>query len=237
MRHLGTILLPDVEGLLYNGAFTDALGRHTIGGALYTDYGTNHNFYFQYQNSTGFPIGGFWGLDIYHNANFQLQFYDKSETLVEFFNGVSFWGRIPYNFGNSLSANHSMVYSLQLVERDIIPYDDEIEFSSRVFAEPDEGKEGSLNLTYLFRNKRPHARNMLSPNQGYGLEISLKNANSSIWGIFDYTKTEFDCYINRKLGPFTFYGRGRYEMMAGDPPSQETLGIVDIPNYYFERTD
>ena len=45
MRHLGTILVPDVEGLLYNGAFTDALGRHTIGGALYTDYGTNHSFY------------------------------------------------------------------------------------------------------------------------------------------------------------------------------------------------
>jgi len=230
MRHLGTIFLPDVEGILYNGAYTDALGRHTIGAALYTDYGSNHNFYFQYQNSTGFPIGGFWGLDIYHNANFQLQFYDKSETLLEFFNGVSFWGRMPYNFGNSLSANHSMVYSLQLVERDI--YDDEIEYSSRVFAEPDEGKEGSLNLTYLFTNKRPHVRNMLSPNQGYGLEISLKNANSSIWGDFNYMKTEFDFYINKKLGPFSFYGRGRYEMMTGNPPSQETLGIVDIPNYY-----
>jgi len=137
---------------------------------------------------------------------------------------------MPYNFGNSLSANHSMVYSLQLVERDI--YDDEIEFSSRVFPEPDEGKEGSLNLTYLFTNKRPHARNFLLPNQGYGLEISLKNANSSLWGDFNYTKTEFDCYINRKLGPFSFYGRGRYEMMTGNPPSQETLGIVDIPNYY-----
>jgi hypothetical protein len=123
-----------------------------------------------------------------------------------------------------------MVYSLQLVERDI--YDDEIQYSSRVFSDPDEGKEGSLNLTYSFTNKRFHTRNMLSPNQGYGLEISFKNANSSIWGIFDYTKTEIDCYLNRKLGPFSFYGRGRYEMMAGTPPSQETLGIVDIPNYY-----
>jgi len=138
---------------------------------------------------------------------------------------------MPYNFGNSLSANHSMVYSLQLVERDI--YDDEIEFSSRVFPNPDEGKEGSLNLTYLFTNKRPHTRNLLLPNQGYGLEISLKNANSSIWGDFNYTKTEFDFYINKKLGPFSIYGRGRYEMMTGNPPSQETLGIVDIPNYYF----
>ena len=231
MRHIGTLFLPDVEGLLYNGAYTDALGRHTVAGALYTDYGSNHNFYFQYQNSTGFPIGGFWGFDFYHNANFQLQLYDKDETLVEFFNGVSFWGRMPYNFGNSLSANHSMIYSLQLVEREI--YNDQIEYSSRVFPDPDQGKEASLNFTYLFTNKRPHTRNMLLPNQGYGIGISLKNANSSIWGVFDYTKTEFDCYINRKLGPFTFYGRGRYEMMAGNPPSQETLGIVDIPNYYF----
>ena len=76
MRHIGTLFLPDVEGLLYNGAYTDALGRHTVAGALYTDYGSNHNFYFQYQNSTGFPIGGFWGFDFYHNANFQLQLYD-----------------------------------------------------------------------------------------------------------------------------------------------------------------
>ena len=231
MRHVGSIFFPDVEGLLYNGAFTDALGRHTIAGALFTDYSSITNLYVQYQNSTGFLTGGFWGFDIYSNSNFQLQLYDEGETLLELFNGVSFWGKTLHNFGNSLSANHSLIYSLQLVERDV--YDNEIEFSSRVFPSPDEGNEGSINLTYLFLNKRAHSRNMLLPNQGYGLEIKLKNANSSIWGVFDYTKTEFDFFMNKKLGPFALYGRGRYEMMIGTPPSQETLGIVDLRNYYF----
>ncbi|MEL1226663.1 MAG: hypothetical protein VW963_07960, partial [Candidatus Neomarinimicrobiota bacterium] len=37
---------------------------------------------------------------------------------------------------------------------------------------------------------------------------------------------------NKKIGPFSLYSRGRFETMSGSPPSQETLGIFDIPNYY-----
>tara|TARA_B100001175_G_C19395550_1_gene583632 strand:- start:192 stop:887 length:696 start_codon:yes stop_codon:yes gene_type:complete len=105
-----------------------------------------------------------------------------------------------------------------------------------IFPEPEEGKEGSINLSYVFVNKRPHMRNMLSPNQGYGIEFSFKHANSSIFGVFDYTKTEIDIYGNGKLGPFAIYGRSRYEIMGGTPPSQESLGIFDIPNYYLMGT-
>ena len=64
------------------------------------------------------------------------------------------------------------------------------------------------NISYLFLNKRPHERNMLSPKQGYGLKISLKHANSSIWGNFDYTKMEGDIFINKNIGPFILFGKG-----------------------------
>ncbi len=235
MRHLGTILLPDVQSLLYNGAFTDGLGRHTVAGFYATDYDTIHSVAFQYQNSTGFPFGGFWGVDIYKDFNFQLQFYNREQnTLVELFNGISLWGRYPYNFGYSLSANHIMEYSFQFMDR--VALFDTIQFSSDVFEYPESGKEGSVNFRYAFLSKRNHARNMFSPNQGYGLEILIKKSSPSLWGDFDYLKTEMDFYTNKKVGPFSLYGRGRYERMSGDPPDQEKLGIINIPNYYISGT-
>jgi hypothetical protein len=109
---------------------------------------------------------------------------------------------------------------------------DTTQFSSDVFDYPESGKEGSINLRYAFLNKRNHARNMFSPNQGYGLELIMKKSTPSFWGDFDYLKTEVDIYTNRKIGPFSLYGRGRYEKLNGSPPPQEKLGIVDIPNYY-----
>jgi hypothetical protein len=233
MRHLGTFLIPGEESLVYNGAFTDALGQHTFGAAVIKD-STLNSIFFQYQNSTGFPIDAFWGFDIYHDANFQLQFYNRDKSYFETFNGAAIWTKIPYNFGRSQSANHLFFSSLQLVNRKQL-------FKSTApmnttFPEPEEGKEGSINLSYIFVNKRPHMRNMLSPNQGYGIEVSFKNSNSSIWGEFDYAKTEIDVYANKKLGPFAVYGRSRYEITNGIPPSQERLGIFDIPNYYFMGT-
>ena len=234
IKHLGTFFLPDQQGLIYNGAFTDALGRHTFGAAVYTDYDTTNGIYFQYQNSTGLPFDAFWGLDLYHDANFQLQFYNRDRSYFETFNGASIWTKIPYNFGRSQSANHLFFSSLQLVKRE--QFFKRVAPVNTIFPEPEEGKEGSINLSYIFVNKRPHMRNMLSPNQGYGIEFSFKHANSSIFGVFDYTKAEIDIYGNGKLGPFAIYGRSRYEIMGGTPPSQESLGIFDIPNYYLMGT-
>ena len=174
MRHLGTIIVPDVQSLFYNGAFTDGLGRHTVAGLYVTDYDTIHSIAFQYQNSTGFPFGGFWGVDIYKDFNFQFQFYNQEQnTLIELFNGISLWGRYPYNFGHSLSANHILDYSFQFMDR--VALFDTTRFSSDVFEYPESGKEGSINLRYAFLNKRNHVRNRFSPNQGYGLEILIKN--------------------------------------------------------------
>ena len=234
MRHLGTIILPDDQGLLYNGAFTDALGKHTFGIGYYTDYDTLNAFIAQYQNSTGFPYNGFWGLEVYKNANFQLQYYNSNKAYLEIFNGASIWTRFPYNFGYSLSSNHIISSSLQLVNREVLyegDFPDEM-----VFPNPVEGKEGSFNLSYLLINKRGHMRNMFSPNQGYGLQFLFKHASSMLWGVFNYNKFELDFYSNLKLGPFSIFSRNRYEAITGSPPPQENLGIVDIPNFYFMGT-
>ena len=56
--------------------------------------------------------------------------------------------------------------------------------------------------------------------------------NFNIMGRFDYTKLRFDSYKNNKFGPFSIFGRIRFEALDGDPPNQELLGIYDIPNFY-----
>ena len=119
LRHISTFLLPDYdESLIYNGAFSDVMGRHLFAAAVITDYDTLNSIFFQYQNSTGVPIDAFWGLNIYQDANFQLQFYNKDKSYLETFNGVSIWAKVPYNFGKSLSDNHVFSSSLQLVKRE-----------------------------------------------------------------------------------------------------------------------
>ena len=64
------------------------------------------------------------------------------------------------------------------------------------------------------------------------MDISFQNASTSIWGKFNYTKLRFDSYKNNRLGPFSIFGRLRFEALEGDPPNQESLGIFDIPNFY-----
>ena len=216
---------------LYNGSYTDVLGRHSISSTFYTDYDTLHGVILAYQNSTGFLFNGFWGINLYNDANFQLQFYNKNRSYLETLNGGNIWLKIPYNFGSSLSSNHTLSSSLQLVKREILVGSD---FPlSTVFEFPDEGKEGSVEVTYLYLNKRGSTRNFFAANQGHGMQLSMMLPSTSLWGQFDYNKIQFDQYNNKKLGPLSLFVRTRYEAMGGTPPSQETLGIVDIPNYYF----
>ena len=228
--HLGSLVLPDNRSFLYNGVWTDALGRHNTGILYATDYDTIHSVFLAYQNYTGFPFQGVWGVNLYNDANFQIQFLNRQQTFVEIFNGISLWGIFPYNFGRSLSANHSVGFELQIVNRDVY-FENPLPQSS-IFSEIDKGKEGSIKCIYTFINKRGHKRNNFTPNQGYGVDISLQKSSTSIWGKFDYTKLRFDSYTNNKLGPFSIFGRLRFEALDGDPPNQESLGIYDIPNFY-----
>ena len=229
ISHLGTLVLPDDESLFLNTAFTDGMGRHLITGLYYTDFDSVHASMFQYLNNTGFPLGGSWGINYYKDFFFTFQFYNRNQIpLLELFNGASLWWKMPYNFGKSRNANHSIGFALGLMDRIATDFTDSLD----VFLLPESGKEGKISLNYSFKNQRNHKRNMFAPNQGFGLSINHDIVTTVIWGNKDYNKTNLDIFTNQKTGPLSFYIRGRYEKLTGKPFSQDQLGIFDIPNYY-----
>ena len=226
--HSGTIIIPDDESVFVNTVFSDGLGRHNLGGAYISNFENINSYALQYRNSVGFPFGGFWGIDYYKDINFQFQFYTNTELLIELFNGFSLWGSYPYNSGKSLSNNHSLDYSLQLLDRVVI--DSPI---SDVFGPSQSGKESSINLKYTLVNKRNHKKNLFLPDQGFGFEIKSKVVPNFAGNDFNYMKFEMDHFLNKKLGPLVFYLRNRFEILEGESfPNQEKLGIFDIQNYY-----
>ena len=230
LSHLGSLVLPDYQSFLYNGVFTDALGRHNAGILYATDYDTIQSVYFAYQNYSGFPFNGIWGLNVYKDSQFQIQFLNKNQTFVEIFNGFTLWAKLPFNFGKSLDANHNFGFDFQVVNRETYVENDPP--PSSIFSTLSEGEEGSISFQYSFVKKRNHRRNTYSPNQGYGLDFSLKKALPEIMGKFNYSKIELDSYKNSKIGPFTLFSRLRLESIEGDYPNQDSLGIFDIPNFY-----
>ena len=229
ISHVGTVALPDNQSLFLNTVFTDGMGRHVVGGLFITDYDSLFGTLIQYNNNTGFPFGGSWGVNYYKDLFFTFQFYNRDQVpLFELFNGTSLWWMMPYNFGNSRAANHSIGIALGLMDRQAIDFNDSLD----VFITPGSGKEGKLSLNYTFKNQRIHRRNMFAPNHGYGFSVNHDMVTSAIWGDLDYNKTEIDLFTHQKAGPLSFYARGRYEKLSGVPLAQDTLGIFDIPNYY-----
>jgi hypothetical protein len=230
ISHIGSVVLPDFQSLFLETAFTDGMGRHVLGGLIIASvpdslFGT----LIQYNNNTGFPFGGSWGVNYYKDLFFTFQFYNRDQVpLLELFNGTSFWWMMPYNFGNSRAANHSIGIALGLMDRQALDYEGSLD----VFHTPESGKEWMLSLNYTFKNQRIHRRNMFAPNHGYGFSVNHDMVTSAIWGDLDYNKTEIDLFTHQKAGPLSFYARGRYEKLSGKPLAQDTLGIFDIPNYY-----
>jgi WD40 repeat protein len=230
ISHVGSVVLPDFQSLFLETAFTDGMGRHVLGGLIIASvpdslFGT----LIQYNNNTGFPFGGSWGVNYYKDLFFTFQFYNRDQVpLLELFNGTSLWWMMPYNFGNSRAANHSIGIALGLMDRQALDFEDSLD----VFSPPESGKEGMLSLNYTFKNQRIHRRNMFAPNHGYGFSVNHDMVTSAIWGDLDYNKTEIDLFTHQKAGPLSFYARGRYEKLSGIPLAQDTLGIFDIPNYY-----
>ena len=144
LSHLGSLVLPDYQSFLYNGVFTDALGRHNAGILYATDYDTIQSVYFAYQNYSGFPFNGIWGLNVYKDSQFQIQFLNKNQTFIEIFNGLTFWAKLPFNFGKSLDANHNFGFDFQVVNRETYVENDPP--PSSIFSTLSEGEEGA----YLF---------------------------------------------------------------------------------------
>ena len=231
LTHVGTLILPDAESLIYQSAFSDAVGRHLLSFSYLTDYDSTNSILFQYQNSIGVPFRGFWGFNYFRDINFQFQIYNIDQMpLVEIFDGVSFWFKLPYNFGRSISSNHLFTSALQFWDRKVILSES---YEKDIFDYPAGGKEGTFFLSYRFLNKRPNKVNSYAPYQGTGLEISTKQINKSIWGDRSYSKFGADAFFNKKIDLLAFYFRFRYEQLSGSYPPQEQLGLVNIPNYYF----
>ena len=231
IKHLGTILLPDITGLFYNGAFSDVTGRNIITSAIFSNwqdvYGT-----LSYLNATGRPIGGFWGFNYYKDIFFEERIYNQdNDYLFEIYNGIELFGSRNHNFGKFLSSNHNVRYAMKFFNRKVVVEPDSLDVFSNAI--PESGKEGSISLIYTFTNKRPNINNMYVPRNGYGIQLEGNLIDKNIWGDFSYKHYNIDAYINKGLGPATLYLRGRYEKISGQPPAQETAGLVDIPTNYY----
>ena len=77
VKHFGTVIIPDVTGLLYNGAYADATGREIFQSFVFSDYKDVFGG-FGYLNATGWPIGGFWGVNFYKDLFFEQRTFNLS---------------------------------------------------------------------------------------------------------------------------------------------------------------
>ena len=141
IKHIATMIIPDVTGFLYNGAFTDVTGRHVLQSFVFSDWSNAYGG-FGYLNATGKPIGGFWGFNFYKDALFEERIYNQNnDYLVEFFNGIQLFGYKNYNFGNIISSTHRFDYSINFFNRKIAIEPDTLD--SFIDAKPESGGEGS----------------------------------------------------------------------------------------------
>ena len=231
IKHFGTIFIPDNTGLVYNGAYSDATGREIFQSFVISDW-ENIAGGFGYLNATGKPFGGFWGFSFYKDVSFQERIFNRDKDyLIEFYNGLELFGYRNYNFGRSLSSNHNLRYSLTFFDREVVYEPDSLDVFNQ--NSPESGDEGAFSLTYTFINKRPELYNIFMPRNGYGLKLTANFVDKNIWGDFTYNHYEVDSYFNKKFGPLTIYSRARYENISGNPPGQETAGIIDIPTNYY----
>ncbi len=240
-RHINLLqafIFPDDKSLSTLGIWTDATGRHTMSGIFYTDYDITSTL-IQYQNAEHSIFRGFWGFNFYDNINYTWRPYDESQTgLTEVFDGWTLWGRIPYNFGNNISSNHSIYWGLQLLDRTAftptnIENETEIIYSNNGLPKPESGKEGTIYLKYSWLSRRPQFGQFTSPRNGHGMFVSYFRSDERMWGNFTYDILSLDIFKNIPVGPLVLYGRLKGEMLNGENyPAQETLGLTNDNNLY-----
>lgn len=240
-RHINllqAIILPDNNSLTSIGVWTDATGRHTFAGTFFTDYDITATM-IQYQNAEHAILRGFWGFNYYDNINYTWRPYDDSRSgLVEVYDGWSFWGKTPFNFGKNSYSNHRVNWGIQFLNRTAFtPIDEENEisliYSDNGLPEPESGKEGSFYVRYSWLNRRPQLDDFLLPKNGHGFSASYYKVDEKIWGDFTYDIFSLDMFKNVPLGPFALYGRLKGEALKGDNyPNQEQIGLTQDYNFY-----
>lgn len=246
IKHMTTIALPLGESVMSFTQWADAMSRHLLTGlSIYDLTGKgSHYTMAQYANAMGGPI---WSITYLSELDIKSRPYDRSAWgLFEENTSLSFDMFLTYNFGNNMSDNHVLSSGIKFTKRhgDVLQDIDE-ETGEMTFLDstdfrylpiPASGREGLITLGYTWRNRRPHAKNIMIPDQGHGLNLMIQHANSGLFGVFDYTRLIADAFINLKpheKSPVTFFGRLKTVSMSGDkPPPQDMPSITnDTPIY------
>ncbi len=245
IKHVTSLILPNVSGVFGLTQWTDAMSRHLFTGLGYlniAENGTNYLF-LQYTNAMG---GHIWGIN--YIANFDLRFkpYDKANWgLLERNSSLSYWAHLPYNFGNTMSNNHRLNWSVTFTDRNakIVKGFDKSEEdfiyldNTEFLPLPVSGKEALFSLSYTWLNRRNHSNNNMNPRQGQGINVIIGHANSGLYGDFDYTRIITDAFLNyrfHKKSPVVIFGRVKSLIMLGNnPPLQDMPAITnDFPIYF-----
>jgi len=241
IKHMTSLVLPLGETVIGFTQWADAMSRHIFTGLAMRDNGINR-LMLQYANAMNGPI---WSVTFLSDLDIKTKPYDRTKWgLLEENTALSFDMSLPYNGGNSMSANHSFSAGLKLTDRianiirDVNEETDEMIYldSTRYLPMPVSGEEGLISLSYTFLNRRPHLQNSMIPKQGHGLHVLLQHSNSGIFGQFDYTRITTDAFFNflpHKKSPFVLFGRIKSVTMLGDkPPPQDMPAITnDTPIY------
>ena len=238
IKHLTTAIFPFPIPIA-NTAFTDALGKHQLFINLGSfDLGMTSPFGgLNYVNSTN---SAFWGVSYNYNQDFIFRNYDNSDNgLTEIKNGVTFWTRKPYNFGEHLSSNHSFTSSLYLGNLEAFPlitYIDTvlengqdsiiaIDHTLQNLPNPESGSLGKLSFGHHFLSKREHQFNNYYPQQGFGLKVNFEVSHEKLNSDFNYSQISFDGFSNTKLSKTVLYTRLKGVAQFGQPPTQDQLNF------------
>ena len=241
-KHLTSFILP-LDVLLGATMWTDALGKHlmqVIGGTTWN--GKYPYYLFSYVNAQTGPI---WGINLYHNVNWNFRFYDQSDTgLWEKFDGGSIWTTFNFNRGHHLNSNHTLTFALASHHRgfeDVQDYNEDLEeYEDHPFVgdnefhlpQPESGREGPLSVNYRWINRRPHKSAISLPRNGFGINLHLDHADESLLGEYSYSRFSWDTFINIGLGQSALFLRGTGEMIDGTPFVQDYVGITRDMSIY-----
>lgn len=211
----------------------DALGRHqvTAGGAMRFDLSERSGFagYIDASRSPFLTAGAF------RRTRAGLRMYER-RLLTERQDGVGARAAWPWNGGDRLDANGTLVLSADLYER--VPVEAEAFVGERLPV-PQRGREGLFALEARWLRRRPHRSNEVLPRQGVGLGLRAEAADAGWFGDFTYRRVTAEGFGNRRAagGMGAWFGRVKFEALAGSPPAQVFTGVTPDENIYLSSSD
>ncbi len=227
------------------GAFllSDPMMRNIIGvtGQLTNGVEREQQILLSYINAMYWPL---LSVEVGKNSTSKYRNYDQSLSgLNENVDLLKISGSIPSNFGDAMNSDHTFSFGIKFQKRSVESMYDKIENNKPVYRNklenkilpiPENAEEGILLLKYRWLDKRPFTNVDWFPTQGKGLKVQFENANSKLFGNFNYTKITSDAYLNYPISKrLIFYGRVKSEILSGKAPSQDYIGITNDPASYY----